>query len=252
MMDPNKKKNIIRIIMLILAGLMLLGVFAQIFIYADENPTDVVIDSFETGNLKTVFDEQRGSLDPNNITELTIKSGKLNATDMNVFQMLSGIQKVDLSGAEIDGGIFPAFIFMGRGKIQTVLLPKNTTTVGNGAMQYCNELTTVIFPDSVTEIGSNAFENCVKLEAISLPAGLVKIGDTCFSGCSSLSSIDIPDNVTIIPKNLFARCSSLTEVHLGKNVATIEDYAFTDCSNLKTLNIWSENAPKIGNGILKM
>lgn len=48
----------------------------------------------------------------------------------------------------------------------SVIIPKNVTSIGEGAFGYCEALTSATIPNSVKSIGSYAFGNCPKLTSI--------------------------------------------------------------------------------------
>ena len=144
--------------------------------------------------------------------------------------------------------------------VETIILPKTTTRIGDYTFYGCSGLTSVTIPNSVTSIGSGAFYNCRDLTAVTIPNSVISIGDYAFAycsgltsvtildsvtnigegtfyGCSSLTSIEIPDNVISIGVSAFAECIGLTSVLIGYNVTSIGDKAFAYCSSLTSVTI---------------
>ena len=65
------------------------------------------------------------------------------------------------------------------------------------------KLTTLTIGDNVTSIGSFAFRDCSSLTAITIPESVTSIGNDTFFGCSSLTSIILPEGVTSIGEYAF-------------------------------------------------
>ena len=89
-------------------------------------------------------------------------------------------------------------------------MPKNLTTIGEGAFHTCESLSGIRIPDSVTSIGPEAFVNCKSLRNITIPEGVNEISDSVFGYCTGLTSVTIPDGVTRIGVKAFFGCSLLS------------------------------------------
>ncbi len=121
--------------------------------------------------------------------------------------------------------------------VQSVIIEKGVTTVGNYAFCDCTSLTNITIPDSVTSIGNSAFEFCTSLTSITIPDSVTSIGDWAFCWCTSLTSITIPDSVTSIGDWAFYWCKSLTTITIPNGVTSIGDYAFLYCTSLTSITI---------------
>ena len=150
------------------------------------------------------------------------------------------------------------------------------TEIGEGAFDYCPNLTSVTIPDSVTEIGEDAFRWCSSLTAFYgkfasadnrclivdgvlnsfAPAGLTEytipnsvseIGNGAFGECSSLICVTIPNSVTKIGSGAFGECSSLISVTIPNSVTKIGSGAFYYCSSLTSVTI-PNSVTEIGSG----
>ncbi len=90
--------------------------------------------------------------------------------------------------------------------------------VGDGAFQYCEQLTDVQFNPTVRTIDAHAFGACTNLHNVILNEGLTRIESFVFEFCNNLKEIRIPLSVEYI-----------REGH--KNF----EGAFTDCRNLEKI-----------------
>ncbi|MBR4952722.1 MAG: leucine-rich repeat domain-containing protein, partial [Alistipes sp.] len=151
------------------------------------------------------------------------------------------------------------------GNIESVILPKGLTIIGEWAFDDCKSLTSITIPDSVTTIGKWAFARCSSLTSITIPDSVTTIGVEAFSGCSSLPVIDniryadtylvevvdksqasytIKEGTRIIGSHAFSDCSDLTSITIPDSVTTIGSGAFEGCSSLTNITI-SDNVTQI-------
>lgn len=186
----KKKSLIARIIVLVVAAVMFIGIiFSAVQAIAAES-NDVVIENVTSGQLRTEFDKARGSIDQNNVSSLVVKAGVVSENDLTLLQNLSSCKVIDLSGTTLDGTKINDYLLSGR-NIISIKLPMNTKIIGNGAFSGCSSLTEIIIPDTVNEIGNRAFESCSSLKTITLPQNINKIDECAFRGCSSLKEVII-------------------------------------------------------------
>ena len=212
----DKKKLFLRIIMLILAGLMIIGVVVSSFSAFQASAEtaglqSVTVKDFTTGSLRSAIESAKGSIDQNNIQKLEVLSGTLNSTDIQALQMLSNCKEIYLDKTTLEDGNFSDNILSGRGSLTKFTLPQGTKRIGDGAFSGCGKLTEIVFPDSVTEIGNRAFEGCTGIQKINLPKGVTSIAECAFRG------------------------SGLTEITLNSSAApTIGSEAFPKTANVIT------------------
>ena len=145
------------------------------------------------------------------------------------------------------------------------------TTIGECAIDACENLTSVIIPDSVVSIELWAFGGCSNLAYITIGKGLEHVGTEIFLGCNGLVSISvdegnenfssedgvlfnkdkttlvlypaskdaseysIPDGVTYIGDNAFSDCTNLEKIKCPDSVVYIGAFAFNRCTGLTSI-----------------
>ena len=125
-------------------------------------------------------------------------------------------------------------------KLSSINIPEGVTVISPRTFEGCSGLSHVSIPQSVTEIGSNAFRGCSSLVSIDIPKGVKSIGVAVFWGCSSLKNVNLPEGLLIIESGLFESCSNLEEIYIPNSVNTIENDAFNGCKSLKTIDLPSK------------
>lgn len=97
-------------------------------------------------------------------------------------------------------------VFYEHEEIESVIISKNCTKIGDEAFYSCVNLQEIVIPDSVTEIGEEAFCGNYELKKVVLSKSLKKIGKEAFSYCNQLEDIVIPDSVEEIGDLAFSMC----------------------------------------------
>ena len=178
------------------------------------------------------------SINPYEITD----SGVLKSSSMNLY-LVDNDGHLDLSEYEgkiktIEAGAFSKVeIESGINPLQSIVLPKGITTIGDDAFSYNTSLTSIKIPNTVTSIGKRAFQGCTNLTSIEIPDTVTYIGDYCFSGCNRLQKIKLSKKIQTINQRLLQGCSSLTEIEIPKGVKSIGYAAFSSCSKLTTITL---------------
>ena len=158
------------------------------------------------------------------ITDLTI-TGELNGSDFVLLRDMAGqnqdnaktegkLEKLDISGATIVAGGDPYYVVYGsKGDIEyktsdkkmgnclfancpalkTILMPTNTTAIGDSCFFKTTALENVTYPESITEVGRYAFAY-TKITGFVYPSG-VELKEGVFRNCSKLTTVVIPDNL---------------------------------------------------------
>ena len=193
----NKKKPmIIRIIILIVATAMIIGIiigsFSSLFVNAAtiDPKLSVTVESFTTGGLRSAVDKAKGSIDQNNIQKLEVLSGTLNTSDFQALQSYSNCKEIFLDKTTSEDGVIPDYVLSGKG-LTYISLPQGIKKIGNGSFSGCGQLTDIVIPDTLTEIGNRAFESCNALTKITLPSGVISVDECAFRSCNNLNEIVI-------------------------------------------------------------
>lgn len=210
-MNYKKKKNIIRVIMIIVALLMFVGVAigGLVGVYAAE---DVTVETFETGSLYNAFNEAKEDTDQNNVKSFTVKSGVVSSADFSMFGNLSSCEIIDLSGTEFEGGKIPDNFMSGR-RVSEFYAPKNINAIGNNAFSGCGNLKKLSFTNSLDTIGNRAFESCSSLTSVYFPESLKLVDECAFRG-SGLTDIYFYGNAPEVKSEAFPASAT---IHITEN-----------------------------------
>lgn len=106
-----------------------------------------------------------------------------------------------------------------------------TTVLGEGAFDYCEEMTWVTLPEGLTSIGAWCFSNDA-LQEVTIPSTVTTIGEGAFNNCFNLQGVAVPEGVTIIESDTFASCDSLYWVWLPEGLSIVRDDAFYGSNGL--------------------
>ncbi len=230
-MSEQKKKSISRVIVLVVAIAMLLGVIilplAQV---ASAEDGSVVVDSFTTGKLSEAIEEAKDGLDLNYVYSITVKSGELNSDDYQALCGYPNVETLDLSGCTTSNGVIPSYAIASRNQLSYISLPSNTTEIAEGAFNNNKKLTTIAVSSTIKTVGAYAFDSCEALESFDIST-ITSLGEGAFKDCKALTSVVISDSITDIPAYCFQKCG-ITTLTLGTNVKSIGEGAFSDCYNL--------------------
>ena len=125
--------------------------------------------------------------------------------------------------------------FGGCKKLAQIHIPAGITEISDDTFSR-TALETVVIPKGVTRIGNAAFLWNGKLRSIEIPEGVLSIGSQAFAGCDSLTEVLIPDGVTEIGHGAFECCKQLRKVRIPASVKIIKEYygrnIFYSCDNL--------------------
>ncbi len=228
----------------------------QIFSMSDITDYDVPVTAQEkeSGLLNVLTQDKLGKVVSLKVT------GTINGYDIMVIRnKMPYLHYLDLTDATIVANDFEYYtgyhtedniignnMFAGLGKLVSVKLPKNATSIRNGALYDCSSLVEVVLPVKLESIGGSAFSYCSNLTNIDLPPTLKTIGWNAFNGCSRLENISLP-GVESIDGYAFGSCSKLTEVRIPSTLKSIGDGAF-DIQGLKKVYTYTVEPINIGQG----
>ena len=162
--------------------------------------------------------------------------------------------------------------FFECGKLKEIVIPAKVKKIGDGAFNYCNELTRLEVAqgnkvydspnncnaiietatatlvagtnnsnilETVQRIGSEAFYGCKGMTSVNIPTSVTHIGDHAFFYCTNLRTLTIPSSVTKIDSYAFVGCDSLETVDIANSVKVIGDNAFLHDDYIKMVTIGS-------------
>ena len=117
--------------------------------------------------------------------------------------------------------------FHNMGKLKTLVIGGQTTTIQGTTFQGCTALNNVTFEPGnlVTSIGTSAFASCSSLPSIDIPVGVTTIEQSVFNGCRNLQQVSMGDNVTSIGITAFYN-TALTSFTFPSALTSIGQSAF--------------------------
>ena len=169
---------------------------------------------------------------------------------------------------KIGGYAFAEYI-----QLTSITIPDSITSIGVGAIYYCDSLTSInisdtnkyyktidgnlytkdgttlvqyiisksdtsfTIPNGVTHIGDYAFSWCISLTSITIPESVTSIGSGAFSACYSLTNIVIPDSITNMGTRAFYECGLLASMVIPNGITSIGRGTFGGCNELRSVTI---------------
>lgn len=131
-----------------------------------------------------------------------------------------------------DGEFNPYNYFAQLSKLQAIIIPSGSTSLGANSFEFATNLKYASLPKSVATINNSVFNNCYNLRLITLPSTMTTIGTSIFTYCSSLKTAILPNTVTSFgTSSLFSNCYSLEEIKLPTNITTYP--VLQNCISLK-------------------
>lgn len=245
---PKKKNNVLRVLVLIVASALLIGIIIMPLQAAAEETegVSIVVEDFETGKLSDAINKALDGTDFNHVTNLAVLKGTLSASDYQALLNIPNLENIELAGTETENGVIPENAIPSRNQLRYISLPKNTKEIGAKAFNNNKKLVKISMPATVEKIGDYAFEACEALESFPVNEKITYIGAGAFKDCKAITEFVIPSNITEIYAYTFSKCG-FSEIIIGPSVTAIGDGAFADCNNLKDIYVYAENAPSIAN-----
>ena len=220
------------------------------------------------------------------LTSITIPDS-IKSIAIDAFDFCSDLATIEASGQNVNYTTLDGVLF-NKEKTELIrcpaaktgahyTIPNSVNSIGDSALEGCENLKSITIPDSVTGIAINAFNFCSNLAAIEVngqnmnytaidgvllnkektelieypkakkgtnymvPDSVTSIGKSALAGCKNLTRITIPESVHSIGEGAFNFSGNLTSITLPEGLTTIPDIAFAFCSNLTSITI--------GNGV---
>ena len=183
----------------------------------------------------------------------TVNFNAINCTSMGsssypVFKDCSALRTVNI-GENVTN--IPAWAFYGCSSMESIIISKSVSDVGDYAFSNCTGLKNVYIEDlskwceidfmylSSTPMyyADNLYVNGELLTELVIPDGVTKIGLCAFYGCKHITSVKIPNSVTSIGSSAFRMCEGLKDIVIPNSVISFGRFAFKDSVNLESVKL---------------
>ena len=178
-------------------------------------------------------------------------TGKMNDDDWERIKMMTGLQTLDLSEAEIAEIPEEQFSLSNDTAMQflhAVTLPEGLKRI-NGYAFNSSYVETLNFPSTLEKIDHGVFQRSY-LKNVSLPDGLTDIGIYSFNDMKFLESAKLPANLEVISERAFQDCKFLETVIMPENLKEIKREAFSYCNKLRNVTL-PESLTIIGSDVFE-
>ena len=175
---------------------------------------------------------ERSAFFTSGITEVSLPIA-MEKIGKNAFGYCSNLEAVYLP--EYIQDFSGSSLFFGCQSLETVVLPKNITSVPQDIFYNCYNLDNVIIPEGVNVIRDGAFFECNKLKNISLPSTLEVIEANSFYNCG-FNNLVLPKGLKTLDTRAINSCKSLLSVSLPKSLETIGEEAIVNAPDLFNVN----------------
>lgn len=134
---------------------------------------------------------------------------------------------------------FGSFAYCG---ITSITVPKNVSTIAQGAFMGCDRLVSATFAkdSKLQSISAYLFDGATNLQTIKFEKGsaLTSIQAHGLEGLTKLTSVDFGDaRLTNIDNFAFRFCESLTSFSIPSGVTNVGRYAFYGCYGLNSVSV---------------
>ena len=173
------------------------------------------------------------------LTKANIPEGVTKIED-STFRNCSSLQSITIPSIVKAIG---TYVFQFCNALEDVnIVGDNLETIGEDAFRSC-KFATFRIPSSVTTIGEGAITECRNLTEVNIPDGVTAIEPWTFSNCSSLKYIVLSDNIESIGEYAFSSCSSMETATVGSGVKSIDAAAFYGTKSLKLMTVSAIEPP---------
>ena len=126
-----------------------------------------------------------------------------------------------------------AFAYYKDYALNQVVVPEDTTSIGNNSFMDCINLKEIFLPTTLEIIETNAFMDCERLENIVFPRKMQKIKPEAFIRCNSIKNLILPEQMDEIEKYAFSMCYNIEYIKMPSIIRRISPLAFFGCSPKK-------------------
>ena len=109
--------------------------------------------------------------------------------------------------------------FYGSKIADSLVIPENVTTIGQGAFFNINALSSLSFVgNGIKDIGILAFQGSTISGTLTIPSSITHIRDRAFRSCNNISRVEIlAVNAPVIGSNYTFDMTGITEIHVPSN-----------------------------------
>lgn len=173
-----------------------------------------------------------------NVRSLKVK-GTMNDDDWAKIKMMSTLQELDLSEAQITEipenqfRIYPSLNDTTMAFLHKIVLPEGLIKINSEAF-YASYVEDINFPTTLQSIGSQAF--CMShVKEVIMGNNVTEIGEQVFSDAHWLKKAKLSDNLNTIPYRAFDCCYYLNDLVLPNNLKTIKQRALRYCHRINPI-----------------
>lgn len=188
----------------------------------------------------------------NKVTGLTITlnmTGKKNWGDNTTDSLTThtysdyGSYTITCDGTEINSGLIFGQASNKRNGYVTAVRIAGVASIYEYAFDYCTNIETVILSKDVTTLGNYLFRENKFLKYIGIPNTVTSIPQYFCNNNTLLGGISIPPSVTTINQYAFGSCTKLKRVTLPLETVTLQSgYTFYNCYALEEITL----SPSLG------
>ncbi len=139
--------------------------------------------------------------------------------------------------------------FCGNDRIESIVLPKCLTSIGEQMMYACGNLKRATILLGITEVGDGAFGECAALVVTEIPSTIERIGAYAFKSVT-IKQDKLKFDSIFIGKGAFSDCKGFKALEITNPADTIPHYAFSNCTELNEIRL-GEGLKYIGNNAFK-
>lgn len=170
-----------------------------------------------------------------------LEQGELSRLDLKNATIVSGGTSYFGSTSTTEDKVIGGFMFYDSPKLTSIILPSNTTKLGNSCLSKCPLLTNIDIPETCKSIEHHPFEDS-GLTSLLIPKNVQSIEWGLVEGCKSLNSLSVdPNNQYYDSRD---NCNAIIESETGKIVAACRRTVIPETATEIGINGFS-SSPKV-------